>query len=520
MSNPRKSGVLLHVTSLPSEFGIGDFGESAVRFVDFLHRTGQRVWQVLPLGPTGYGNSPYQCYSAFAGNPLLIDLQRLQKQGLLDEKDLSPGRELPKDKVDFDRVVEFRTACLRTAFRRFQQGAAKKSSLDLASFAKRQSYWLDDYALFRALKTAHNGQPWHHWDEAVRRRDPKAIAEWRTKLEDEVAYETFVQYEFFEQWKSLKAYANSLGVQIIGDIPIFVAHDSADVWSHQDLFALRPDGRAEVVAGVPPDYFSATGQLWGNPLYRWDVMAKDGYQWWIERIRASLELYDQIRVDHFRGFEAYWEVPGDAEVASGGRWVTGPGKAMFLKAREALGEMPLIAEDLGLITPEVEQLRDELGFPGMRVLQFAFGDDPKGVDYQPHNYPRHCVVYTGTHDNDTVVGWFNSGLGEGTTRNKEQIERERAYTLRYTGTDGRQIHWDFIRLALASVGELAIFPLQDLLGLGSEARMNMPGTAIGNWTWRFQWPQITPEIEHKLKDMTDVYQRTVATPRAESPRRA
>jgi len=516
MSNARKSGVLLHVTSLPSELGIGDFGESSVRFVDFLKRTGQGVWQVLPLGPTGYGNSPYQCYSAFAGNPLLVDLQDLKKRGLLTDKELSPGRGLPTDKIDFDGVVEFRTACLRSAFQNVQkQGSGTQTNHELASFAKRHSYWLDDYTLFRALKTAHGGQAWHQWDPAVRRREPKALAEWRAKLVDEVAYETFVQYEFFRQWKSLKHYANSLGIQIIGDIPIFVAHDSADVWSHQDLFALKADGRPEVVAGVPPDYFSVTGQLWGNPLYRWEVMARDGYSWWIERIRGSLELYDQIRVDHFRGFEAYWEVPGDAEVASGGRWVKGPGESMFLKARETLGEMPLIAEDLGLITPEVEQLRDELGFPGMRVLQFAFGDDPKGVDYQPHNYPRHCVVYTGTHDNDTVVGWFHSGIGEGTTRDQEQIERERANTLRYTGTDGTEIQWDLIRLALASVGEIAIFPLQDLLGLGSEARMNMPGTAVGNWAWRFQWKQLTPEMERKLKEMTDVYQRTVGRRPAE-----
>ncbi len=509
MTKQRTSGILLHITSLPGEYGIGDFGPSAYRFVDFLRRTGQGVWQVLPLGPTGYGNSPYQCYSAFAGNPMLIDLADLAKQGLLSEQQLAAGRTLPKGSVDFDRVFAFHTDLLRKAFAASQSQAQKRhSDEEIAAFAKRHQYWLDDYTLFQALKTAHGGKPWHQWDPAVRRREPKAMAQWREKLADEIAFERFVQYEFFRQWKALKEYANSQNIQIIGDIPIFVAHDSADVWSHQELFALKADGKPEVVAGVPPDYFSKTGQLWGNPLYRWETMAKDGYAWWIERIRGSLELYDQIRVDHFRGFEAYWEVPGDAEVASGGRWVKGPGQAMFLKAREALGEMPLIAEDLGMITPEVEELRDQLGFPGMRVLQFAFGDDPKGADYQPHNYNRHCIVYTGTHDNDTVVGWFNSAMGEGTTRDHEQIERERAKTLAYTGTDGSQIHWDMIRLALASVGEMAIFPLQDLLGLGSEARMNMPGTAQGNWSWRFQWEQISADTEKQLREMADIYQRT------------
>jgi 4-alpha-glucanotransferase len=514
MSKNRASGILLHVTSLPSDYGSGDLGACADRFIDFLARTGQGIWQVLPLGPTGYGNSPYQCYSAFAGNPLLISLDSLGEQGLLSSSDLRGGAQFSSAKVDFDGVIEYRTKLLRRAFATAQTRVDPASQAAMNSFADEHRYWLDDYVLFRALKTAHGGKPWHEWDPAVRNRNPKALVEWRLKLADEVAYETFVQFEFFQQWTALKERANRNHIKIIGDIPIFVAHDSADVWAHQELFSLEKDGRPSVVAGVPPDYFSSTGQLWGNPLYRWERMAADGYAWWIERIRGSLKMYDQVRVDHFRGFESYWEVPGGASVASGGRWVLGPGKEMFLRARDVLGEMPLIAEDLGVITPEVEALRDELGFPGMRVLQFAFGDDPKSTDYQPHNYPRHCVVYTGTHDNDTVVGWFNSGWGEGTTRDKDQIERERAYTLRYTGTDGGEIHWDMIRMALASVGEAAVFPLQDLLGLGSEARMNMPGMAHGNWGWRFQWQQITPEIESRLKDMTDVYQRT-ATVRAE-----
>jgi 4-alpha-glucanotransferase len=508
MTNRRLSGILLHVTSLPGGYGIGDFGDSAYRFIDFLARTGQGLWQVLPLGPTGYGNSPYQCYSAFAGNPLLVSLDALAAEGLLTPGDLRAGETLGQDTVDFDRVVEFHTSMLRRAFENSRQSGSPSRTASLNAFAGAHQYWLGDYTLFRALKTAHGGRPWHEWDSAVRKREDAALKQWRARLADEIAYETFVQHQFFQQWHAVKQYANERGIQIIGDIPIFVAHDSADVWSHQDLFALREDGRPEVVAGVPPDYFSATGQLWGNPLYRWDEMATDGYQWWIERIRGSLEMFDQIRIDHFRGFESYWEVPGDAKVASGGRWVLGPGNRMFAKARETLGEMPLIAEDLGVITAEVEALRDDLGFPGMRVLQFAFGDDPKSSDYQPHNYPRHCVVYTGTHDNDTVVGWFHSGIGEGTTRDREQIERERRKVLQYTGTDGREIHWDMIRLALASVGEMAIFPMQDLLGLGTKARMNMPGTAEGNWSWRFTWQQLSAEAERRLQEMTEVYQRT------------
>lgn len=507
MTSSRKSGILLHITSLPGGHGIGDFGKSAHQFVDLLARTGQTIWQVLPLGPTGYGNSPYQCYSAFAGNPLLVSLDDLASQKLLSPDSLRSGPAFPTKRVDYDAVVEYQTAKLREAFQEFRRRPNDEAKRELGAFSANHRYWLDDYALFRALKTYNGGKPWHEWDVDVRSRDPKALAAWRQQLADDVAFETFIQFEFFRQWKSLKKYANDRGVEVVGDIPIFVAHDSADVWSHQDLFSLREDGRPEVVAGVPPDYFSVTGQLWGNPLYRWDRMAASGFHWWTERIRSSLELFDQIRVDHFRGFEAYWEVPGDAKVASGGRWVKGPGKAMFVKAQEELGKMPLIAEDLGMITPEVEALRDELGYPGMRVLQFAFGDDPKSTDYQPHNYPRHCIVYTGTHDNDTVVGWFKSGVGEGTTRDLEQIERERAYTLRYTGTDGSQIHWDMIRLALASVAETAIFPLQDLLGLGTEARMNTPGTAEGNWTWRFEWDQITPDAEKRLAEMTAVYER-------------
>ena len=512
MNDARTSGILLHITSLPGELGVGDLGPAAFRFVDFLIDSRQGLWQVLPLGPTGYGNSPYQCYSAFAGNAALISPELLVQQGLLSAAEIAPAQDLPADTVDFDQVFAIRNRLLHRAFERFQSTAMPAVRNELTAFAKLHSSWLDDYVLYRAIKEAHGGDAWTSWEPAARARDPQALGHWRSKLAREIEYETFLQFEFFRQWNDLKHYANERGISIIGDLPIFVAHDSADVWAHQDLFALEADGFPTVVAGVPPDYFCATGQLWGNPLYRWEEMAATGYDWWIGRLRSAMELFDRIRLDHFRGFEAYWEVPGDAEVAINGRWAPGPGADFFNAVQQALGKVSLIAEDLGVITPEVEALRDQFGFPGMRVLQFAFGDDPKSVDYQPHNYPRHTVVYTGTHDNDTAVGWFNSGVGEGTTRALDQIETERAFTLKYLGTDGSEIHWDLIRLALASVADTAIFPLQDVLGLGTKARMNIPGTAAGNWSWRFRWEMLTPDIAARLAEMSETYQRNTSLP--------
>lgn len=511
MSARRKSGILLHITSLPGTAGVGNFGGNAYRIVDFLERTGQSLWQVLPLGPTGYGNSPYQCYSAFAGNPLLISIERLQQEGLLEPLDLTPEPHFSEDVVDFDHVIAHHQRLLHIAFKRFQTDASAGQRADIQQFAESHSAWLDDYALFQALKDASGGRAWHTWRSTLRSREPTALATARKDFAESIDFERFVQYHFFRQWKALKQYANERGISIIGDIPIFVAHDSADVWARQELFSLNPDGTPAVVAGVPPDYFSATGQLWGNPLYDWHRMAETGYEWWIERLRGSLNLFDAVRVDHFRGFESYWEVPGDAKTAAGGRWVAGPRAAMFQAAQKALGPMPIIAEDLGVITSEVDALRDQLGMPGMRVLQFAFGDDPKANDYKPHNYIRQCVVYTGTHDNDTAVGWFHSQAGEGTTRQQDRIEIERARTLAYTGTDGSEIHWDMIRLALASVADTAVFPLQDLLGLGSEARMNLPGTVGNNWRWRFRWEMLTPQIEKRLLKMTEAYGRTAET---------
>jgi len=503
----RESGILLHVTSLPDNQGIGNFGPAAYRFVDFLARTRQQLWQVLPLGPTGYGNSPYQSFSAFAGNPLLISLEALASEGLLDTADLPTSAGFPADAVAFDEVALQQTRLLGQAFDRFRSPPFANQQAELALFVDEHSAWLDDYALFQGLKWAHGGVAWTCWEPRARDRDPEAIRSYREQLRQQIELEKFTQFKFYGQWRALKRYANERGISIIGDLPIFVAHDSSDVWVNKDQFYLNPDGKPQVVAGVPPDYFSATGQLWGNPIYRWDKMASENFAWWTKRIRGALQLFDRIRVDHFRGFESYWEVAGDATVASGGRWAPGPGAALFEAARRELGPLPIIAEDLGVITPQVDALRDQLGFPGMRVLQFAFGDDPKARDYQPHNYPRECLVYTGTHDNDTTVGWFASEAGEGTTRAHETIHRERQNALRYLDSDGRDVHWDMIRLALASVANTAIFPMQDLLGLGSQARMNLPGTSSGNWTWRMRWESLTPEIEQRLQGLTETYER-------------
>lgn len=512
MNGRRESGILLHITSLPSPHGIGDLGAGAYRFVDFLDRAGQTIWQVLPLGPTGYGNSPYQCYSAFGGNPLLVSLEKLAEEGLLQQVDVREDS-LPKgvspslDRADFDRAGDFHSRALHKAFTAFAGGSFGELRADAAAFNSRNAPWLDDYALFRALKTHHNERAWHQWEADIRDRDVQALLRWQDAHSQEVEYEKFIQFLFFRQWSALKKYANERGISILGDLPIFVAHDSADVWANQELFDLRTDGTPTKVAGVPPDYFSTTGQLWGNPLYRWDRMQENGYAWWIERFRSALGMFDAIRLDHFRGFESYWEVPGDAKTAAGGRWVSGPREVFFEAVQEKLGRIPIIAEDLGVITPQVEALRDRFGFPGMRVLQFAFGDDPKATDYQPHNYPRHCVVYTGTHDNDTTVGWFQSGQGKGSTRAAAQIQNEREFALRYLGTAGEHIQWDMIRLAFSSVADTAIVPMQDVLGLGTQARMNLPGTAEGNWSWRFQWEQLTAQMESKLAELADTYER-------------
>ncbi|MFP3897842.1 MAG: 4-alpha-glucanotransferase [Dehalococcoidia bacterium] len=504
---PRASGILLHPTSLPGGSGIGDLGREAYHFADFLADSGQRLWQVLPLGPTGYGNSPYQCPSVFAGNPLLISLERLVEDGLLKPADLKSGPSFPEDRVDYDSVTEFKLPLLRKASGAFHKKGAPGERERFEAFCRQHSSWLETYSLFMALKEAQGLAAWNTWEEDIRRRQPQSIRRWRERLGPEIRHHEFHQYQFFKQWSELKRYCNERGIRLIGDLPIFVALESAEVWSHPEMFYLDSGGRPTVVAGVPPDYFSATGQLWGNPLYRWDVIAGDGYTWWIERFRATRALVDIIRLDHFRGFEKYWEVPGTDTTAMNGRWVSGPGIELFRAVQEALGNLPIIAEDLGVITPEVDALRDQLGFPGMRVLQFAFGTDPKADDYRPHNYPRHCVVYTGTHDNNTTIGWFQGIRADDTTQSKEEKRKEREIALKYLGTDGHELNWDFIRLAFMSVADTAIVPMQDVLGLGSEARMNCPGTTEGNWRWRYVPHTLTRRTEDRLAELTALYGR-------------
>ena len=491
MNFPRASGILLHPTSLPGPFGIGDLGPEAYKFVDFLVAAGQSLWQVLPLGPTGYGDSPYACYSAFAGNTLLISPEKLVDEGLLDS---APSLATKKQKIDFGEVHQSKEQLLRKAYERYTKTTDTALRAAFETFAQQQASWLEDYARFRALKDANGGVAWNEWDHE------------REELREEVEAHMFYQFLFFRQWTALKSYCNDHGIKVVGDLPIFVAHDSADVWTNPEQFKLDKNGKPLVVAGVPPDYFSTTGQLWGNPLYNWERMQADGFKWWIERVRATLAMVDIARVDHFRGFAACWEIPGGDKTAERGQWVEAPGRELFTAIRNTLGELPIIAEDLGVITPDVVALREEFRFPGMRILQFGFGGDSKNIDL-PHNYVPNVVAYTGTHDNDTTVGWFNSVAGEGSTRTAEQIERERAFCLNYLNTKGEEIHWDFIRAVLASVADTAIVPLQDLLGLGTEARMNLPNSTEGNWAWRYDSGQLSDEIAARLKKLTELYGR-------------
>ncbi|MDZ7956755.1 MAG: 4-alpha-glucanotransferase [Aulosira sp. DedQUE10] len=497
MPFPRSSGILLHPTSFPSRFGIGDLGLEAYRFIDFLKDSYQQYWQVLPLGPTGYGNSPYMSYSAMAGNPLLISPEQLLKDGLLSESDFANLPGFPQEKVDFAQIVPIKIALLQKACENFKSKATSTQQKEFAEFCDRKAYWLDDYALFMALKDAQNGASWHTWEPELAKRKPEALDQARRQLTTEIFYYKFIQYVFFQQWSQLKTYANKNGIDIIGDIPIYVAHDSADVWANPDIFCLDEEtGEAAQMAGVPPDYFSATGQLWGNPVYNWEVLQKQDFKWWLQRFEAMLDYVDIIRIDHFRGFEAYWSVSQGEETAMNGEWVKAPGDAFFEVIRQKLGKLPVLAEDLGVITPEVEALRDKFEFPGMKVLQFAFGSDPANP-FLPFNYPHNAVVYTGTHDNDTTIGWFN-----------QASDREKQNLLLYLGginPDG--IHWDLIRLALSSIANQAIIPLQDVLGLGGEARMNFPSVAEGNWEWRYFEAALTKELSQNLKSLTTLYGR-------------
>lgn len=507
MNVPRSSGILLHPTSLPGPWGIGDLGPEAYHFVDFLNSARQSWWQLLPLGPTGYGNSPYMCFSAFAGNPLLISPEQLVEDGLLEPKALSRPPSFPSDHVHYSVVIKKKRQLLQQAYQKFQADASATHRQDFLVFREKHASWLEDYALFMALKETHKGQAWTKWEEDLILRKPTVLQRRSRQLRERMNFHRYAQYLFFQQWAALRHYAQSKGIRIIGDLPIYVAHDSSDVWSHPDLFYLDEKGQPTVVAGVPPDYFSATGQRWGNPIYRWDIRAQSGFQWWVDRFKANYALVDLIRVDHFRGFESYWEIPAGEPTAINGRWVKGPGHDLFTALTNTFGELPIIAEDLGVITPEVETLRDAFSFPGMKILQMAFGNDPKAHDYRPHHHTQNCVVYTATHDHNTTVGWFTTNSGKETTQTQQEIEEERTFVLRYLNADGREIHWDFIRLAMSSVAKLAIFPLQDLLGLDSNHRMNRPGTLKGNWEWRFQKAQLTEGICQRLRDLTGLYDR-------------
>jgi 4-alpha-glucanotransferase len=500
---PRSSGVLLHLTSLPGDYGVGDLGDSAYRFVDFLCQAGQQIWQILPLGPTIQCNSPYSCYSAFAGNPLLISPELLTKEDLLGQQDL---RSLPQSgfssQADYEAATKIKRRMLELAYKRFRTSGSCMISDDYEAFCTVQQWWLSDFALFAALLRRFGHDGWSNWDVGLATRDRLTMNRYRKELEYEIQLQQFAQYLFFKQWHQLRDYANRRGIRLFGDMPIFVSHGSADVWANQQLFNLDQHGRPNVVAGVPPDYFSESGQLWGNPLYRWDRLAQSDYRWWIQRIRSAFQLYDMLRIDHFRGFEAYWEVPADARTAVSGRWVKGPGRQLFESVQRVLGQLPIVAEDLGLITDEVHQLREEYDFPGMRVLQFGF-DSVEDTFHRPESFPINSVAYTGTHDNETIVGWYQG-------RQKSKVESTKTDVLdQYLSADTEEnsVHWQLITMLLNSASHTAIVPMQDLLGLGNQARMNMPGLAHGNWGWRMHADQMSDQLAQSLRVVTECSSR-------------
>ncbi len=528
MKFERSSGVLLHPSSHPGKFGIGDLGESSYFFIDFLEKAEQSLWQVLPLNPTSFGDSPYQSFSTFAGNSLFISPEKLLKSNLLKKEDMDSIPDFPTDSVDYGPVISYKTKLYRTAYENFLNSEDSQLKKEFASFQAKNQYWLGDYTLFAALKdyfiaerkyeyetkeiksfykeTAaflspnlqkdyYYGAVWSSWPEKLKKREPAEIAKWKQKLKKETGYYAFLQFEFFRQWNQLKEYAHERNIKIVGDIPIFVAFDSADVWANPALFQLNEKGYPLCVAGVPPDYFSEKGQLWGNPLYLWENHKKENYAWWISRIQNTLATVDILRIDHFRGFESYWSIPFGDEDATGGQWVKGPGRELFESIRDKLGELPIIAEDLGIITEEVSDLRLSLGFSGMKVLQFAF-DDSENNQHLPHNYDKNTVVYTGTHDNDTTYGWY-----------RKTSEQEKDLFRRYMNVDGTEPHWDLIRLASASAADLAVFPLQDILGLDSAARMNTPSVAAGNWKFRYESEALTSDKAEHLRYLTELFRR-------------
>ena len=499
MTSTRASGILLHPTSLPGPFGSGDLGTESYRFVDWLVSAGQTYWQMLPLGEVNEGTSPYTSNSAFAGNHLLIDLEELAKQGWLDPSDLVPDAGFDADRVHFDLVKPYRMERLQRAAIRFFSGP-DSSRLEYKEFCESEKNWLDDFALFKAIEQHEQYREWNHWPDELVRRDPRALAEVRLRYVDEIEFSKFCQWCFYRQWTLLKSYANARGVHIVGDVPIFVSYQSADVWEHQALFELDASGNPIVVAGVPPDYFSETGQLWGNPLYRWDVHERTGYAWWIKRLEHAFRLFDLVRIDHFRGFASYWATPAGAPNAIGGEWLPGPGEKLFEAFQQTFSELPIIAEDLGLITPDVIELRDKFNLPGMRILQFAFGDNDTNY-FLPHHFIANTVAYTGTHDNDTTLGWWNSAT-----------EHEKQFALSYLGSDGKEINWDMINALSGSAANTVMFPLQDVMGLDSQHRMNFPGTPWGNWEWRFSWNRLQNWQTEKLAALTALNHRNPRAP--------
>lgn len=503
----RQSGILLHPTSLPCGHGVGDLGPEAFAFIDFLVAAKQTLWQVLPLGPTGYGDSPYQCFSAFAGNPLLVSLELLAREGWLDEAALR-GTEFVEGRASYEAAQAFKLPLLARAAANFAANATAAQRAEFVAFCTLEGPWLNNFALFMTAKRIHNDVAWYDWDAPHRDREPAAMARLQETEAVQIHAVKFVQWCFYRQWNALRVVCHARGIKLMGDIPIYAAGDSADVWCARHLWHLTETGAPSLVAGVPPDYFSATGQLWGNPIYRWDVMEGHGFEWWIERFRATFKLFDMVRVDHFRGFQAFWQVPGGETTAVNGKWVPGPGARLFEAVEAALGQLAIVAENLGVITPEVEGIRKRFDFPGMAILQFAFGNDPQAPDFKPHNYPREVVAYTGTHDNDTTMGWWTSAGAGDSTRTADDIQAERRRTLSYLGMENAdELHWHFIRALMGSVANTVVFPAQDLLGLGTAARMNMPSTLGTNWLWRMKRGALTAEIAGRLHEMSTLYDR-------------
>ena len=493
----RSSGILFHPTSLPGKYGIGTLGKEAYAFIDFLKKSKQKLWQIFPLGPTGYGDSPYQSFSSFAGNPYLIDFDLLIEAHLLSEEDLKDvffGDN--EEYIDYGAIYNQKYPLLRKAYENFKSSDNNEMKGSLENFKRENSSWLNDYSLYISLKNHFNGLPWNEWAQDIKNRENAAMEHYKNELTDDIEYHNFIQFLFFKQWGDVKRYANENGIKIIGDIPIFVAADSSDAWANPEIFLFDKERKPVKVAGVPPDYFSATGQLWGNPLYNWEKLKDTNYSWWVERVRANLSTCDIIRIDHFRGFEAYWAVPYGDDTAINGQWEPGPGIDLFNAIKSQLGELPIIAEDLGLMTQGVIDLREATTFPGMKILGFAF-DSGEENDYLPHTYTKNCVVYTGTHDNDTLVGWFQKAK-----------EEDRQFARDYLNSRAdNEIHWDAIRGAWSSVACMAISPVQDFLGLGSEARINTPGVASGNWQWRLKQGVLTNELAEKIAKLTKIYSR-------------